>query len=39
VTDEVGYLACGTDAANLLFHIVNDRHLRHRSMMSLRAAA
>lgn len=33
VVDEVGYLACGDDAANLLFHVVNDRHLKHRSMI------
>ena len=33
LVDEVGYLACGDDAANLLFHVVNDRHLKHRSMI------
>lgn len=33
VIDEVGYLAYGTDAANVLFHVVNDRHLRRRSMI------
>jgi DNA replication protein DnaC len=33
VIDEVGYLSYGTDAANLLFHVVNDRHLRRRSMV------
>ena len=27
VVDEVGYLTYGTDAANVLFHVVNDRHL------------
>jgi DNA replication protein DnaC len=33
VIDEVGYLAYGSDAANVLFHVVNDRHLRRRSMI------
>jgi len=33
VCDEVGYLTYGTDAANVLFHVVNERHLRHRSMI------
>lgn len=33
VVDEVGYLTYGTDAANVLFHVVNDRHRRHRSMV------
>ena len=33
VIDEVGYLTYGTDAANVLFHVVNDRHLRRRSMI------
>ena len=33
VIDEVGYLSYGTDAANVLFHVVNDRHLRRRSMV------
>jgi DNA replication protein DnaC len=28
VVDEVGYLSYGPDAANLLFHLVNERHLR-----------
>ena len=28
VVDEVGYLTYGTDAANMLFHVVNDRHRR-----------
>src|SRR2546427_11047494 len=31
--DEVGYLTYGTDAANMLFHVVNERHRRHRSMI------
>jgi DNA replication protein DnaC len=33
VIDEVGYLSYGPDAANVLFHVVNDRHLRKRSMV------
>jgi DNA replication protein DnaC len=33
VCDEVGYLTYGTDAANMLFHVVNDRHRRKRSMI------
>ena len=33
VIDEVGYLTYGTDAANVLFHVVNARHLRRRSMI------
>jgi DNA replication protein DnaC len=33
VIDEVGYLTYGQDAANVLFHVVNDRHLRRRSMV------
>jgi DNA replication protein DnaC len=33
VIDEVGYLGYGPDAANVLFHVVNDRHLRRRSMI------
>ena len=33
VVDEVGYLTYGTDAANMLFHVVNDRHKRRRSMV------
>jgi DNA replication protein DnaC len=33
VIDEVGYLGYGDDAANVLFHVVNDRHLRKRSMV------
>jgi DNA replication protein DnaC len=33
VVDEVGYLTYGTDAANMLFHVVNERHRRHRSML------
>jgi DNA replication protein DnaC len=30
---EVGYLTYGTDAANMLFHVVNERHRRRHSMI------
>jgi len=33
VIDELGYLAHGPDAANVLFHVVNDRHLARRPMI------
>jgi DNA replication protein DnaC len=33
LVDEVGYLTYGPDAANVLFHVVNDRHLRKRPML------
>jgi len=33
VVDEVGYLTYGTDAANVLFHVVNDRHKHQRAMI------
>lgn len=33
VIDEVGYLAYGDDAANVLFHVVNERHVKKRSMV------
>ena len=33
VVDEVGYLSYGTDAANVLFQVVNDRHLRRKPMV------
>ncbi|MEP6496066.1 MAG: IS21-like element helper ATPase IstB [bacterium] len=33
VVDEVGYLTYGTDAANMLFHVVNDRHRHQRAMI------
>jgi DNA replication protein DnaC len=33
VVDEVGYLAYGPDAANVLFHVVNDRHLKKRPLV------
>jgi len=31
--DEVGYLSYGPDAANVLFHVVNVRHLKKRPMI------
>ena len=33
VVDEVGYITYGPDAANVLFHVVNHRHLRKRPMI------
>jgi DNA replication protein DnaC len=33
VVDEVGYLTYGTDAANMLYHVVNERHRHKRSMI------
>ena len=33
VVDEVGYLAYGDDAANVLYHVVNERHIKRRSMV------
>ena len=33
VVDEVGYLAYGDDAANVLFHVVNERHLKCRPII------
>ena len=33
VVPEVGYLAYGPDAANLLFHVVSERHIRRRPMI------
>jgi len=33
VIDEVGYLTYGPDAANVLFHVVNHRHLKKRPMI------
>lgn len=33
MVDEVGYLTYG-DAANVLFHIVNERHIKKRAMLS-----
>jgi DNA replication protein DnaC len=37
VVDEVGYLTYGPDAANVLFHVVNDRHLKKRPIGPRRA--
>jgi DNA replication protein DnaC/DNA-binding CsgD family transcriptional regulator len=33
VCDEVGYLTYGTDAANVLYHVVNERYLKKRAMI------
>lgn len=33
VIDEMGYLSYGPDAANVLFQVVTQRHLRHRTMI------
>ncbi len=33
VVDEIGYLTYGTDAANMLFHVVNERHRHKRPMI------
>ena len=33
VIDEVGYLNYGPDAANVLFHVVNDRHILKRPII------
>jgi DNA replication protein DnaC len=33
VIDEVGYLTPRPDAANVLYHVVNERHLRRRPML------
>lgn len=33
VVDEVGYLTYSHDAANVLFHVVNERHLKKKSML------
>ncbi|MEZ4320785.1 MAG: IS21-like element helper ATPase IstB [Myxococcota bacterium] len=33
VVDEIGYLSYGNDAANVLFHVVNDRHLAGKPMV------
>lgn len=33
VVDEVGYLTYGDDAANVLFHVVNERHVKRRAMI------
>jgi DNA replication protein DnaC len=31
--DEIGYLSYEPDAANVLFHVANDRHLKKRPMI------
>jgi DNA replication protein DnaC len=33
VVDEVGYLPYADDAASVLYHVVNDRHIHHRAMV------
>lgn len=33
VVDEIGYLTYGSDAANMLFHVVNNRHKQLGSMI------
>jgi DNA replication protein DnaC len=33
VVDEVGHLSYGPDAANVLFHVVNERHLKRRPIV------
>jgi DNA replication protein DnaC len=33
VVDEVGYLTYGDAAANVLFHVVNERHIKKRAML------
>jgi DNA replication protein DnaC len=33
VIDEVGYLACASDAANVMFQVVNDRSLARKPML------
>lgn len=33
VVDEVGYLTCADDAANVLYNVVNDRNIRRRAMV------
>ena len=33
ICDEVGYLSYGPDAANVLYHVVNDRHIKKRLMV------
>jgi len=33
LVDEIGYLSYGPDAANVLFHVVSDHHLRKRPMI------
>lgn len=33
VADEVGYLTYGDDAANVLYHVVNDRHIWSKAIL------
>lgn len=33
IVDELGYLSYGPDAANVLFHVVNERHIRRRPIL------
>lgn len=33
IVDEVGYLTYGADAANVLYHVVNERHIRRKAMI------
>ena len=33
VIDELGYLSHATDAANVLYRVVNERYLKHRPML------
>lgn len=33
VIDEIGYLTHGPDAANVLFHVVNERHIKRKPMI------
>lgn len=33
VVDEVGYLTYGDDADDVLYHVVNDRHIKRRPMI------
>ena len=33
VIDEMGYLSYGDDAANVLFHVVNERHLKRKPII------
>lgn len=33
VIDEVGYIACSDDAANVLFHVVKERHVKKRASL------
>jgi hypothetical protein len=39
IVDEVGYLTYGDDAANVLYHVVNERHTRRKAMRSPRTSS